>query len=84
MVWPSDRDENISMQFLLLASFFFDSEGKARKYVKKYYSPEHILNDTFIAYVPDILLIPTVRRCYDKLGILIKTTIEVFPALDNS
>ena len=43
-----------------------------------------IVNVSFIADTPDILLILTVRTSHEKSSILIKTTIEAFPVLDIS
>lgn len=62
--------------------YFVIYKWKARKICKKCNSSEQIDSAIFIVNALDINLISTVRTCYDKSVILIKTPIEVSSVLD--
>ena len=64
--------------------YFVIYKWKARKICKKCNSSEQIDSAIFIVNALDINLISTVRTCYDKSVILIKTPIEVSSVLDIS
>ena len=64
--------------------YFVIYKWKARKICKKCNSSEQIDSAIFIVNARDINLIFTVRTCYDKSVILIKTPIDVSSVLDIS
>ena len=64
--------------------YFVIYKWKARKICKKCNSSEQIDSAIFIVNALDINLISTVRTCYDKSVILIKTPIDVSSVLDIS
>ena len=64
--------------------YFVIYKWKARKICKKCNSSEQIDSAIFIVNALDINLIFTVRTCYDKSVILIKTPIDVSSVLDIS